>query len=172
MYAPCCRLHGASLCSEGCWCFKTAPTLLPPSSVSPAPCEFETVQWCFFVLVTVGVSGMLWKKCQSLWMVMLKKRKIKKRENIPFFVISFVILLGSRLQNKKKKWRSGAHAWSGRTKPDISQQCSLMEEWGEKSYVIEQKFLQLPHWADTETQLWLEHCKSSAENCNYCPKFD
>lgn len=70
------RLRGASLLSEGCWCFWTPPPNLcrPPSLVKLKLCNGV------FVLVTVGISGMLWEKCQSLWMVMLKKEKLKKRE--------------------------------------------------------------------------------------------
>lgn len=54
--SPRCRLRGASLLSEGCWCFWT-PTLHPtPTSVGPLPCEIETVQWCF----CLGDRGDFW----------------------------------------------------------------------------------------------------------------
>lgn len=55
------------------------------------------------VFFCLGDCGGFWDAVEEVSVLMngnVEKRKIKKRENIPFFVISFVILLGSRLQKK------------------------------------------------------------------------
>lgn len=136
MYAPCCRLRGASLRSESCWCFEPPP---PPHLCKPRPlwnwnCAmvFFLSWWLWGFLGCCGrsVSPYEW----SCW-----KGKIKKREKKSSFGDLFCLPFGTQAA---KIWRSGALAWKWTWHiPTV-----LIN--GRRKKLIEHKFMQLSHWAD------------------------
>lgn len=114
---------------------------------------------CFCLGDCGGGGGVFWDAVEEVSVLMngdVEKGKIKKEEKKSYFSASLTSFF----------WGggAGAHTWRGRTKPDMSQPCSEMEEgkkklrnWTEilaittlgkyQSQLLEKSL-------DTETELW------------------